>query len=189
MNAPPVDANPKGDPGDEPSVAGVPVRPLWPMVLYAILAASAVLALYAEQTPKLDPWVGKAAAWVFLAFAVGFAAYRTALIAARRYSPFKGFLQVLIAALFFMLLLFPVAKAPTKPPGPHALLSHKDPVVREAGAKVVGFEQDLSGAPQLVGLLDDPSPQVRHAAHAALVRLNGGADLGLTRAPWEDRFR
>lgn len=189
MNAPPADANsPDEPPAEEPSVAGVRVRPSWPMVLYAILAASAGLALYAEQAPGIDPRVGKAAAWIFLAFAIGFAAYRAALVAVRRYSPFKAFLQVLIAALFFMLLLFPVAKAPVKPMGPHALLAHRDPSVRALAAKVIGLEDDRSGGSELVGLLADPSGEVRQAAHASLVRLNGGADLGPQPAAWKERF-
>jgi len=170
-------------------VAGVRVRPAWTMVLYSILAASAALALYAEQSAGIDPWVGKAAAWVFLAFALGFSAYRAALVAARRYSPFKAFLQVLIAALFFMLLLFPVAKAPLRPAGAHPLTAHRDPAVRALAAKVIALESDRSGAAALIGLLGDPSEAVRQAAHRALVSLNGGTDLGPAPDPWKERFR
>ena len=189
MNAPPVVTNtPNEPPTEEPSVAGMRVRPLLPMVLYAILAASAGLALYAEQAPTIDPWVGKAAAWIFLAFAIGFAAYRAALVAARRYSPFKAFLQVLIAALFFMLLLFPVAKAPPKPLGAHPLLMHRDAQVRELAARVIGLEGDQSGARELVPLLIDRSPLVQKAARSALVTLNGGTDLGPQPDSWKERF-
>jgi hypothetical protein len=159
------------------------------MVLYSILAASAGLALYAEQSTGIDPWVGKAAAWTFLAFAIGFAAYRAALVAARRYSPFKAFLQVLIAAMFFMLLLFPVAKAPARPAGAHPLTAHREPAVRVLAARVIALEGDRSGAPSLIGLLADPSDEVRQAAHQALVRLNGDADLGVDQAAWQERFR
>lgn len=190
MNPPPADANSAAQPSaPEPSVAGVRVRPSWAMVLYAILAASAALALYSHQAPELDPWVGKAAAWAFLAFTLGFGAYRAALVAARRYSPFKAFLQVLIAALFFMLLLFPVAKAPARPVGARPLLLHREPAVRALAAKVVGLEGDLAGVSGLVILLGDPSSQVREAAHAALVRLNGGVDLGHEPGAWKERFR
>lgn len=169
---------------EEPNVAGVKVRPAWPLALYALLVASAGVALYAQRAP-VDPVVGRVAPWTFLAFALGFTAYRVALVAARRYSPFKAFFQVFMAALFFMLLLLP-GTAPVAAPG---LLGHREPAVRALAAKVAGLERDLSTGPALVGLLDDASPEVRAAAHQALVQLNGGADLGPDLAAWKARFR
>jgi hypothetical protein len=190
MNAPRVDEkSPAPVPQSEPSVAGVPVRPAWPVVLYGILASAAVLALYAEQSPQLDPWVGKAAAWVFLAFAIGFAAYRAALVAARRYSPFKAFVQVSFAALFFMLLLFPVARGPSRTLRANPLTHHPEAPVRALAAKVIGLEGDRASAAVLIELLGDPSLEVREAAHAALLRLNAGEDLGPQADPWKERFR
>jgi hypothetical protein len=186
---PNLETNSSGEPPDkEPTVGGMRVRPSWPIVLYGILAASAGLALYAAQAPLIDAWVGRVAAWIFFAFTIGFAAYRGALVAAHRYSPFKAFLQVLIAALFFMLLLFPVAKAPARLAGPHPLLAHREPAVRAMAAKVIGLEKDVSGASALIVLLTDPSPEVRGAAHASLVGLNDGVDLGEA-AAWKERFR
>jgi HEAT repeats len=169
-------------------VAGVRVRPAWTLALYGVLAASAGLSVVAQRSPGIDPAVGKAAAWVFLVFAVGFTGYRLALVVARRYSPFKAFLQVLIAALFFLLLLVPAVEAPPRAAGRHALLGHPEPAVRALAARVIGLERDASGGPELVGLLRDPAPEVRGAAHQALVELAGGSDLGDSPEAWRGRF-
>lgn len=171
----------------EPSVAGVRVRPAWSVALYVLLVASAGLALFAQRSPRVDPLLATAAPWVFLGFVVGFAIYRVALVAARRYSPFKAFLQIFIAALFFVLLLMP--RAPKGDAGPEVLLRDRNPRVRAVAAEVLGFRQDVAQAPALVPLLDDANADVRAAAHAALVKLNGGADLGENRPAWEARFR
>lgn len=176
--------------GDEPSVVGLRVRPFWSIVLYALLVSAAGLALYAQRSPTVDPTLARVAPWIFLVFAVGFAVYRLALVAARRYSPFKAFIQVFLAALFFLLLLSPVAL-----PGGQAddsLLTHHDPRVRALAAEVVGLRNELSGAPRLVRALRDVDPSVREAAHQALVKLNQGADLGgadeAGQKAWETRF-
>ena len=88
----------------------VKVRPLWVMLLYVFLVASAGLGLWARtRATSINPTLASSAPWLFLVFAVGFAAYRLALVMARRYSPFKAFLQIALAALFFMLLLMPLA--------------------------------------------------------------------------------
>lgn len=181
---------------EEPSVAGVRVRPVWPMVLYFLLVASAALALYAQRAP-VAPELARVAPWIFLAFAVGFAGYRFALVAARRYSPFKAFFQVLMAALFFMLLLWP-GRAPGPAGGQgastlSAALASPDAEKRALAAELAGFRADRSAALTLVKLLEDPDAAVRTAAHAALVRLNGGTDLGAAddaaaRAAWQERF-
>ncbi len=165
-------------------MAGVRVRPLWPVVLFVLLVASAALALYAERSENVDPLVAKSAPFVFLAFAVGFAVYRLALVVARRYSAFKAFFQIFVAALFFMLLLLPGTPSTNgRLPG---LLGHREPQVRALAAKVAGLEGDQAQRGSLVMLLDDPSAEVRTAAHAALVKLNGGVDLGPTSPPWKN---
>ncbi len=176
--------NAKPESSDEPSVVGVRVRPFWSIALYALLVFSAGLAMYAQRTPGLDPLVARTAPWSFLVFALGFSIYRIALVAARRYSPFKAFIQVFLAALFFLLLLSPRVEGPVDP---SALLSHRDDRVRALAAEVYGFRGDLSQAPAVVKLLDDPSLDVRAAAHEALVKLNGGVDLGGVEA-WRKRF-
>jgi hypothetical protein len=169
----------------EPSVGGVRVRPFWSVVLYALLVSSAALALYAQRLADVDPLVAKTAPWVFLAFAIGFAVYRIALVAARRYSPFKAFIQVFVAALFFMLLLAPAGASRSLP----GLLGHREAAVRALAARAAGLELDQSSAPALVVLLEDPAPEVRASARQALVRLNGGADLGPSVSAWKERFK
>jgi hypothetical protein len=169
------------------------------MVLYLLLVASAAVALYAQRAP-VAPELTRVAPWIFLAFAVGFAGYRFALVAARRYSPFKAFFQVLLAALFFMLLLWPgrstglaEGEGGVRSPLARALAS-PDADKRALAAELAGFRADRQAAPALVKLLEDPDATVRAAAHAALVRLNGGVDLGAAddaaaRAAWQERFR
>lgn len=176
--------NAKPETSDEPSVVGVRVRPFWSIVLYALLVLSAGLAMYAQRTPEIDPLVARAAPWIFLVFALGFSIYRIALVAARRYSPFKAFIQVFLAALFFLLLLSPRVEGPLDP---SPLLRHRDDRVRALAAEVAGFRGDLSQGAAVVKLLDDPSAEVRAAAHDALVKLNGGVDLGASEA-WRKRF-
>jgi hypothetical protein len=183
---------------DEPSVAGVRVRPVWPMVLYVLLVASAALALYAQRFPVSGEWA-RLAPWMFLAFAVGFAGYRFALVAARRYSPFKAFFQVFTAALFFMLLLWPGLSTPVADraggaSGLAAALASPDAEKRALAAEVAGYRREFAVAPALVKLLSDSAPAVRTAAHDALVRLNDGVDLGSAddaeaRAAWGERFK
>ena len=176
--------NAKPETSDEPSVVGVRVRPFWSIVLYALLVLSAGLAMFAQRTPEFDPLVARVAPWIFLVFALGFSIYRIALVAARRYSPFKAFIQVFLAALFFLLLLSPRVEGPL---GESPLLSHRDDRVRALAAEVAGFRGDLSQGPALVKRLEDPSAEVRAAAHEALVKLNGGVDLGGSDA-WKKRF-
>jgi hypothetical protein len=180
-----------------PEVAGVRLRPALTVGLYVLLVASAGLALWVQRRPGAGPTVVvQAAPWVFLLFALGFAAYRLALVAARRYSPFKAFFQVLITAVFFMLLL-PVqwGEVTARPAtGLPALLGDPNARVRLLAAEVARYRQDVSVAPQLVKLLDDPSADVRQEAHRSLVALNGGADLAPADDPqavskWGERFK
>lgn len=181
---------------DEPSVAGVKVRPAWPVVLYVLLVSSAALALWAQRNPAVPEPLARWAPWLFLAFALGFAVYRLALVLSKRYSAFKAFFQIFMAALFFMLLLLPAVELP-RPGGAQANLAADlgagDARVRALAAEVAGWRGEVAQAARLVALLEDASPEVRAAAHAALVRLNGGADLGAAddagaRQAWRERF-
>jgi hypothetical protein len=177
---------------EEPSVVGVRVRPFWSIVLYALLVGAAGLALYAERAPNLDPMLVRAGPWLFLVFALGFSIYRVALVAARRYSPFKAFIQIFLAVLFFLTLLFP--RVPVSAPQSGAeLLAHGDARVRSVAAEVIGWRNDVAHARSVVTLLSDANAEVRQSAHDALVRLNAGADLGpaddpAARQAWGARF-
>ncbi len=177
--------SPTPETSEEPSVVGVRVRPAWSIALYALLVLSAGVAFYAQRSPGLNPDVARISPWIFLVFAVGFAIYRVALVAARRYSPFKAFIQVFLAALFFLLLLSPRIEVPAEQ---GSLLLHRDERVRAQAAELAGWRADQTQAPALVGLLADPSPLVRAAAHEALVKLNAGADLGTASEGWRKRF-
>lgn len=180
-----MSANPAQSP-DEPSVVGVRVRPAWSIALYGLLVLSAAAAFYAQRTPGIDPVAARGAPWIFLVFALGFSIYRIALVAARRYSPFKAFIQIFLSALFFLLLLFP--RVETEHAGAQALLQHPEAQVRAQAAELAGFHGDQSQGAQLVKLLSDPSPEVRAAAHGALVKLNAGTDLGQSADAWRTRF-
>jgi hypothetical protein len=135
-----------------------------PLVLYGLLALSAAFALVAQAAPGVQPAVAHVAPWVFLAFAGGFVVYRVALVMARRYSAFKAFWQITLAALFFMLLLR------SQPKAPDDLLHHTDARVREVAARLCGYEDSSSCAEGLPSLADDSSEAVRTAALEALRR-------------------
>lgn len=177
--------NAKPETPDEPSVVGVPVRPAWSMVLYALLVLSAGAAFYAQRSPGIDPVLARLTPLLFLVFAFGFSIYRIALVAARRYSPFKAFIQIFLASLFFLLLLFPRAEVSA---ASSSLLSHPEARVRAQAAELTGLKGDVSQGAALVKLLFDPDPGVKAAAHEALVRLNGGTDLGPSPEAWSRRF-
>jgi len=191
-----MNADPITPLSSEPSVAGVRVRPGLALGLYLLLLASAAVALWAQRTPEAPSALSRASPLIFLAFAVGFAAYRLALVIARRYSPFKAFIQISLAALFFMMLLLPQVTRPQGTAGLaplSELLGDADPRVRAMAAEVAGWRRDEPTAGALVRLLNDPSPVVRDAAHGALVRLNAGADLGAPDdaaavSSWKERF-
>lgn len=170
------------------------MRPGLTLALYGLLVLSGAGALWAQRTPEGVPVaVARAAPWVFLAFAIGFAAYRFSLVAAKHYSPFKAFFQVGIAFTAFFLLLRPDI-APT--PGAHpptqdllALYKDPDPTVRALAAEVARYRADgLSTARALVPLLKDENEAVRTVAHQTLVQFNSGSDLGADSKAWAERF-
>lgn len=172
----------------EPSVAGVKVRPVVPVLLYVLLLGSALLALWAQRSAVAPDGLTRAAPWAFLAFAIGFSVYRLSLVAAKRYSAFKAFAQIIVAAMFFMMLLLPQVTTPNAPKSLAASLRDTDPTVRALAAEVAGYRAAAAEAPALVVLLADSDARVRSAAHDALVRLNGGIDLGTEGSAWRARF-
>jgi hypothetical protein len=186
---------------EEPNVGGVKVRPPLTLALYALLVASAAVALWVQRNPaEAPPYLSRAAPWVFFAFAVGLAVYRFALAAAKRYSPFKAFFQVGVAFAVFFLLLMPNVGDGPQPSGRAAfgdlpgLLSDPDPRVRALAAELARYR---GGTPALtralVQRLTDPDPTVRKVAHQTLVQFNSGVDLGsgddpATLRTWGERF-
>jgi hypothetical protein len=181
-----------GDPlhPDEPHVGKLRVRPELTIALFVLLGLSAALGLWTQGNPGKAPgWVERGAPWLFLVFVVGFAAYRFALVAAGRYSAFKAFFQIFVAALFFMMLLpgSPLTGRSNAPSLP-VLLADPDSRIRALSAEVAGWRHDQQVARKLVGLLDDPEPAVRDQAHAALIRINDGVDLGTGSGAWMERF-
>lgn len=185
-----MNADPPKD--DEPSVVGVRVRPRLALALFFVLGLAAATALWTQSNPgQAPPFVELGAPWLFLAFVVGFAAYRIALVAAGKYSAFKAFFQIFVAVLFFLLLLpgSPFRNQAAKGSvGLASQLRDSDPRIRALAAEVAGFRHDTSAAQLLIGLLADPEPAVREQAHQALVRLNDGGDLGTATPAWKERF-
>ncbi len=150
------------------------------LALYAVLVSSAALALWVRQFPgRIDGRVEAFAPWVFLAFAVGFAVYRLALVRAGKYPAAKALFQIGVAVLFFMLLL-PWSKGRYDVPADPllALMSDPNPQVRALAAEVARHRPDGEKyASRLVEALQDPDANVRRQAHESLVRLTG-RDLG-----------
>jgi hypothetical protein len=191
----------------EVTVAGLSVRPYWTMLLFVLLVASALLAFVSRDSDVVPDGVRRAAPLIFLAFAFGFSGYRMALVAARRYSPFKAFFQILSAALFFLLLQNPQAgnaialsiprpsEIPAQVPTHAAIeqtaaesqllpwaLAHQDAKVRTLASEVAFGRGDRRA---LLKLLSDSDLGVRTKAHALLVNLNQGRDLGTETSDWE----
>jgi hypothetical protein len=171
----------------EVRVAGIQVRPLWTVILFVLLVASALLALAAKDSTAIPIQLRLAAPYVFLAFALGFAAYRVALVAAKKYSPFKAFFQIFSAALFFLLLQNPRVDG--------ALTAQNDSlewalVQNEVNIRSLACEVSLArkNAAALIRLLTDSNESIRNCARSSLTALNQGNDLGSLPNAWKDRF-
>ncbi len=174
---------------------GIRFGPALAAILYLLLVASAIVALGTRRFPGLFPpvleLIGPS---LFLMFLICFAAYRLALVRARKYPTSKAFFQIGAAALFFTLLL-PSAKSQYDPPldDLEMLLTDDNPKVRALAAEVIGYRADgAKHASPLVKALRDPDVRVRKQAHRSLVRLSG-EDLGSGQneaelKAWESRF-
>ncbi|MBL8950960.1 MAG: hypothetical protein JNK82_09305 [Myxococcaceae bacterium] len=200
-------------PGDEISVGGVKVRPGLTLGLYALLALSFGAALWAQANPaEVPPFVARGAPWVFLVFAVGFAAYRFALVASRRYGAFKAFFQIFVAVAVFLLLLFQPAPSAERSGATFGaprrgeatgggqtvksvsndltvLFRDPDPQVRALAAELSRYRGGGPEVPRaLIPLLVDPDAAVKTVAHDSLVQFNSGQDLGNDPKVWGERF-
>lgn len=162
-------------------------------VLFVLLIVSAALTLFG--LPELQravaagrwPPIALAAPPALLGlFIVGYAAYRTALVRAGRYTAGKALVQVGVMVLVLGIVAG-VALVPADRAGPgqgpvdlSRPLASSDPDVRAIGAELARHrprEQAIAVAARLADLLDDASPEVRRQAHASLVSL-AGADVG-----------
>ena len=162
-------------------------------VLFGLLLASAALTLFglpelqrAVAAGRWPPATLAAPPALLTIFVIGYAAYRIVLVRAGRYGAGKALVQV---AVMFLVVAVVAGVALRPGEGPAVRrdgvplsrpLASADPDVRSLGAEVARYrppEQTKAVAGRLVELLDDPAPEVRRQAHAALVAL-AGSDAG-----------
>jgi hypothetical protein len=178
--------------GDRPGRTPRAVRAArW--VLFGLLIGSAALTLVGlpelRQAVAEGRWPPAALALppaLLAVFILGYAAYRAVLVRAGRYGEGKAVVQVVLMFLVLAIVTGLALRPGAEPvPGrePVALerpLLSADPDVRALAAEVARHrprEQGLAVAARLADLLDDPAPEVRRQAHAALVAV-AGADVG-----------
>jgi hypothetical protein len=175
-------------------------------VLFALLIVSAGLTLFGLPEMRRAVAQGRApsaalavpAALLGL-FAVGYAAYRIALVRAGRYPAGKALFRIALVAAVVgaaagIVLVPPEAGAPgeasidlSRP------LRSPDPEVRALAAELVRHrprKEALAHAERLIELLDDGSPEVRRQARLSLAFL-AGRDVGGpdAAARWREQFR
>lgn len=158
-------------------------------ILFGLLLSAAALTLFGP--PELSrafaggrwPSAARAIPVALLGlFAVGYAAYRIALVRAGRYPAGKALVRIVLMGV----LVGVVAGLLRTPPdgarpgeGPVRLarpLASADPEVRALAAEVVRSrprEEALAHVDRLVELLSDRSPEVRRQAERSLVALAG----------------
>ncbi|BDG07787.1 HEAT repeat domain-containing protein [Anaeromyxobacter paludicola] len=160
--------------------------------LYLILLAAVGVALFGGPSLERAVREGAIGSWVLVlapalvaTFIVGFAVYRFALVSAGRYHAGKAMVQVALMVLVFTFVL-PTSLERYRTVGTaHPVdlsryLRAPDPDARAMAAELTRHrsrEDALSYVPRLVGLLGDPSPEVRRQAHASLASL-AGEDAG-----------
>jgi hypothetical protein len=193
-----------------PSAVPAYVRPARLLLFALLLAASAVTVFglpaleQAVREGRRSPAVLVVAPALLAAFIVGYAAYRFALVRARRYSAGKAVVQVALMALALSLVLpgsldrYRTAGT-VNPVDLARALRAGDAEIRAIAAELVRHRprgEALRHAPRLVELLGDGSSEVRRQARASLVALAGedvggdGADAQARwRAYWEGRGR
>jgi hypothetical protein len=160
-------------------------------VLWALLLASVVATLEGLPALREAARAGRLPAGLSLLpvvlvglFIVGYAVYRFALVRAGRYPAGKAMMQLTLMSLFLALLVQwagdTAARRADRPVDLSRALASGERDVRALAAEVLRSRpraEALTHAPRLVGLLSDPSPEVRRQAHAALVSLVG-RDVG-----------
>jgi HEAT repeat protein len=162
-------------------------------ILFVLLLVSAGVTLFgvpelqhAIAQGRWPPVALAVPAGLLALFAVGYAAYRLALVRAGRYPAGKALVRIVLMAAAVgaaagIVLIPPEAGGP----GESAVelsrpLRSSDPDVRALAAELVRHRsrrQADTYAERLVELLDDPSPEVRRQARLSLVSL-AGRDVG-----------
>ncbi len=150
--------------------------------LYLLLLAAAAAALLVP--PGAEPGTGRRAellvAPALLAlFAIGFAVYRFRLVRAGQYHAGKAFIQVGLIGLVLALFVPGSverwkASGAVPPVDLTRQLRSADPEARAMAAELVRHRDGNDArryVPRLVGLLDDPTAEVRRQARASLVAL------------------
>jgi hypothetical protein len=173
------------------------------ILLFVLLLASAGVTLFA--TPVLEQAVreGRAPRYALViapallaTFIVLFAAYRLALVRARRYHAGKAFVQVLVMVLVLTLSL-PGSLDRWRAAGTvrsvdlSRHLRSPDAEARALAAELARHRdraEALRYVPRLVQLVDDPSSEVRRQARASLVAL-AGTDAGGEGPDVRERWR
>ena len=176
-------------------------------LLYALLLASATLTLTGvpllEQSVRegrSSPLVLMVAPSLLASFVALFAVYRFAMVRAGRYHAGKAFVQVgfMVATLVLLLpgsLERYRAAGNVQPVDLTRQLASADPEARAMAAELVRHRSAADAGrylPRLVGLLEDPSPEVRRQARASLVALAGedaGGDGPDAAARWRAFWR
>lgn len=156
-------------------------------ILFALLLATSAVALVGLPRAFERGWPSWARllpVGLLLLFIVGYAFYRWSLVRAGRYSSGKALIRVgaMLLALGVIAGIAldrpPVDQAPSLDlAGP---LASPDPAQRALAAELVRYRPHAGAirhVPRLLVLLDDPAPDVRREAHAALVAL-AGEDVG-----------
>ncbi len=171
------------DPG-EPKTGVVAVRPVpLRITLYVLILLSAVASLIGE--PQLARAVVRGSLspyWLYLPLAifsvclVVYAVDRLVQVHRRRYPVGKALLQVGFGVLFALMLLpstiaqYNEAQA-TRPSAEVRLLRHRDPNMRVAGVRALGFMGATAERRQLLKkLAKDPSDEVRTTVTNVLAR-------------------
>jgi hypothetical protein len=160
---------------------------LWVLLLAAVFATLEGPALLREAARggRVPRGISAIPVALLAAFVVGYAVYRFTLVRAGRYPAGKAMTQLALMSLFLALMvrwsLEPAIPSPSdRPVALAAALGSNDPTVRALAAEVARGRargEALAAAEALVGLLADPSLEVRRQAHASLVSLFG-QDVG-----------
>lgn len=191
----PTGVGPRGAPPearDKPRLPlGVRAGPALAGALYAALLVAALVSLAGERMALVPAGVRALAPAAFGVFVVLFAAYRLAVVRARKASAFRSFVQVAVALAFFLMLLRATPQRDGGRPGdPLAgLFTHRDPAVRAVAAELARHRPDAGPyLGPLVRALSDRDPAVQAAARASLVAI-AGTDVGGESDAARERWR